>query len=119
LLGELLQRELVGEQRLLELEAEDDVQVVRRLVRLDTDERRLDNVHLAIPARRVLACERVAEQLLGPREEPPPKRQRAADEVLPHAALRLVHAERDAARQWRALEGRVDLVLVQPVPELV
>ena len=44
LLGQLLERELVREHRLLELEAEDDVQVVRRLVRLDADQGRLDAV---------------------------------------------------------------------------
>ena len=41
---------VVGEHRLLELEAQDDVQVVGRLVRLDADQRRLDSVDLAVPA---------------------------------------------------------------------
>ena len=59
------------------------------------------------------------EELLQAREEVAPERQRAADEVLPHAALRLVHAERDAACERAALERRVDLVLVEAVAELV
>ena len=57
LLGQLLERELVVEHRLLELEAEDDVQVVGRLVRLDPDQRRLDEVGLAVPLLGVVAGE--------------------------------------------------------------
>ena len=118
LLRELLERELVAEHRLLQLEAQDDVQVVRRLVGLDPDQRRLDEVGLAVPLLDVVAGE-LGLQLLEAREEVAPERQRAADEVLPHAALRLVHAERDPACERRPLERLVDLVLVEPVPELV
>src|SRR6476620_5786176 len=46
---QLLERKLVCEHRLLELEAQDDVEVVRRFVRLDTDQRRLDEVDLPVP----------------------------------------------------------------------
>ena len=95
------------------------MQVVGRLVGLDPDQRRLDGVDLAVPLLGVVAGERVGEELLQPREEVAPERQRAADEVLPHPALRLVQAERDAARERRALERRVDLVLVEAVAELV
>ncbi len=109
----------VGEHRLLDLEAQDDVQVVGRLVRLDADQRRHDGVHLAVPALCVVAGKRLRMELLQPREEAPPERQRAADEVLPHPTLGLVEAERDAARERRALERAVDLVLVEAVPELV
>src|SRR6476659_4547772 len=118
LVRQLVERELVAQHRLLELEAQDDVEVVRRLVRLDADERRLDAVHLAVPGLGVVAGER-REERLQPWEEVPPERQRAPDEVLPHAALRLVHAERDAACERAALERRVDLTLVEPVAELV
>ena len=58
-------------------------------------------------------------ELLQPREEVAPERQRSSDEVLPHPALRLVHAERDAAGERGALERRVDLALVEPMAELV
>src|SRR5215211_6474474 len=119
LLRELLERERLGEHLLLELEAEDDVEVVRRLVGLDPDERRLDGVHLAIPPIGVVAGERVGEVLLEAREEVAPEGERTPDEVLPHAALRLVHPERRAAREQRALERLVDLMLVQPVAGLV
>src|SRR6266404_4394464 len=115
---QLLERELVGEHRLLELEAKDDVEVVRRFVRLDADQRRLDEVDLPVPLLHVVVGEG-GMQLLQTREEVPPERHRAADQVLPHAALRLVHAERDAAGERRALECRVDLMLVEPVAELV
>ena len=118
LLGELLERELVAQHRLLQLEAQDDVQVVGRLVRLDPDQRRLDEVGLAVPLLDLVPGE-LGLQLLQAREEVAPERQRAADEVLPHAALRLVHPERDASCERRALERLVDLVLVEPVPELV
>src|SRR5207302_5706971 len=86
---------------------------------LDTDQRRPDAVHLAIQALDVVARERVGIQLQQAWEEMPPEGKRAADEVLPHAALRLVQAERDAARERRALERRIDLVLVEAVAELV
>src|SRR4051794_31997268 len=119
LVRKLLEREVVGQHRLLELEAQDDVEVVRRLVGLDTDEGRLDDVDLAVPALDVVAGKRVGIQLLQTREEVAPEGQRAADEVLPHSALRLVHAERHAARERRPLERGIDLVLVEPVPELV
>ena len=53
------------------------------------------------------------------RVEPAPERPRAADEVLPQPRLRLVQAERRAAREQRALERRVDAGLVQAVAALV
>ena len=48
-LRQLLQLDRVGQQLLLELEAEDDVQVVGRLVRLDADQRGRDPVDGAVP----------------------------------------------------------------------
>jgi hypothetical protein len=80
---------------------------------------RTARVYLAVPALGVEAGERLGEHLLQPGEEVPPERLRPADEVLPCAALRLVHPERGAARERRPLEGLVDLVLVEPVAELV
>src|SRR5207244_11251397 len=53
------------------------------------------------------------------RVEEAPERPRAADEVLPRAALRLVEAERDAGPERRPRERRVDVVLVDAVAELV
>ena len=44
-LGEILRLELPLEEPALEIEAEDDVEAVRRLVRLDADEARLGAVH--------------------------------------------------------------------------
>jgi len=62
------------------------VQVVRRLVRFDPDQRRFDEVRLAIPLLHVVTGE-LGLQLLQAREEVAPEGQRAPDEVLPHAAL--------------------------------
>ena len=59
------------DERLLQLEAEDDVQVVRRLVGLDADQRRLDRIHLAEPAFGRLIGERVREELLRAGEDTP------------------------------------------------
>src|SRR5579884_922316 len=119
LLRELLEPEALREQVLLELEAHDDVEVVRRLVGLDADQRRLDGVHLPVPALGVVAAHRLREELAQAREEEGPERPRAPDEVLPHPALGLVHPERRAPRERRPLERRVDLVLVEAVPALV
>src|SRR5579862_78333 len=119
LLGKLLEGERAGQELLLELEAEDDVQVVRRLVRLDADQGRPDGVDLAIPPFDVVAREHLRVRLLKPREEVAPERERAPDQVLPHPALRLVDAERDTAGERRALQGAMDLVVGEAVAELV
>ena len=59
------------------------------------------------------------QRLLGAREPVAPERARAADLVLPQAALRLVDAERDAGVERRAMQRRVDLLLVEAVADLV
>src|SRR4051794_25558764 len=43
----------------------------------------------------------------------------AADQVLPHAALRLMHAQRRAPAKRRSLKRRTDALLVEAVPALV
>ena len=53
------------------------------------------------------------------RQAPAPEAARAPDHVLPQPALRLVPGARGAAGERRALERGVDLVLVEPVAELV
>src|SRR5439155_12665805 len=111
--------DLPVEELLLELEAQDDVQVVGRLVRLDPDQRRLHLVDRAVERLCVDPAEPFGKRLLQLRVEAPPERAAAADEVLPHAALRLVDPERRAARERCARYRRRDLVLVEAVPELV
>src|SRR5918994_2616085 len=98
-LRQLLEVDRVGEQLLLELEAEDDVEVVRRLVRLDADQRRLDPVDRAVPVLEARVAERLREGRLQLGVEVAPERQAAADHVLPHPALGLVEAERGAVRE--------------------
>ena len=95
------------------------MQVVGRLVGLDADQRRLDPVDGAVPVLERGARERLRERRLQLRVEVAPERQAAADHVLPHPALRLVQAERGAARERRALELARDAVLVEPVAGLV
>ena len=111
--------ELAGEDLLLQLEAQDDVQVVGRLVGLDADERRLHLVDRPVEVVELDVPELRRERLLQLRIEEAPEREAAADEVLPHAALRLVEAHRGHLRERRPLERRVDAGLVEAVPELV
>ena len=118
-LRQLVEIDRVGKQLLLELEAKDDVQVVRRLVGLNPDQGRLDPVDGPIPVGDLDAAERLRERALELRVEVPPERKAAADHVLPHAALRLVQAERGAMRERCAFELRSDAVLVQAVSALV
>ena len=49
----------------------------------------------------------------------PPRRDVPADDVFPQPALGLVECRRRTGRERRAEVARVDLALVQPVPELV
>src|SRR5829696_5598901 len=108
-----------GQELLLELEAEDDVEVVGRLVRLDPDQRRLDPVDRAVPVVDRRAADRCRERRLQLREEVPPEREAAADHVLPHPALRLMEAERGAMRERRPLQLAGDAVLVEAVSRFV
>ena len=118
-LGNVGSGELAGGHVLLELEAEDDVEVVRGLVRLDADERRLHAVDGAVEALCVGAVHLRRERVLHEREVVLPERPAAPDEVLPHAALRLVERERRPSGDRRAHERAIDAVLVDAVPELV
>ena len=81
--------------------------------------RRLDLVDRAVVRLEVDVSELGRERGLELRIEEAPGREAAADEVLPHAALRLVEAHRRHGRERRALVGRVDARLVEPVAELV
>ena len=117
--GQVLELDRPCDQLLLELEAEDDVQVVRRLVGLDANQRRLDPVDRAVPVLELDIAQGLRKVLAQLRIEEAPERQAAADEVLPHAALRLMEPERRTAGEDRALKLARDTVLVQPVPALV
>ena len=59
--GRSLERDRLRDQFLLELEAQDDVQVVGRLVGLDADQRRLDPVDRAVEALQLDVAERLRE----------------------------------------------------------
>src|SRR5262249_29604328 len=100
---------------LLELETQDDVEVVRRLVRLDADQPGPDVVDRAEPPLLVDGSELTRERLPQARVEPAPERARPADEVLPESRLRLVQPVGRPAGERRSLERRVDTVLVQAV----
>ena len=95
------------------------MEVVGRLVRVDPDVGRLDAVDRAVEALLVDVADRFGERLLEGRVEVVPERAAAADDVLPHPALRLVQRRGDAVAERRALERRRDAVLVEPVPALV
>ena len=95
------------------------MQRVRRLVRLDPDQRRLHLVDRAVERLEVDAAELRREDPLHLRVRPAPPLDAAPDEVLEHPALRLVQRERGPAAERRALERRVDVVLVQAMAALV
>ncbi len=95
------------------------MQPVRRLVGVDADERRPRAIDRAMEPLERHVRERLAERVAEPRVEPAPERQRAADHVLPEAALRLVQRRRAARRERRTVERRVAAVLVEPVSDLV
>ena len=110
---------VAGEHLPLELEAQDDVERVRDLVGVDADHARRDAVERAVELVERDARELLGERLLEPRVEEAPGREAAPDDVLPEPALRLVEARRGAFLQRRAEVPRVDLALVDAVPELV
>ena len=110
--------EPILDQLLLKLEAQHDVQPVRRLVGLDPDERRLDVVDRAVQ-RVGIDRTRSVEQLGQPGREDAGERTAAADHVLPHSALRLVDPERLAVTERRAAQRVRNARLVETVTALV
>ncbi len=97
-LRKVLERDRPLDELLLELEAEDDVQAVGRLVRIDADQPGLRAVDRADEGVELDRAE-LREVLLERREPVLPERPRAPNEVLPGATLRLVDAERRRAVQ--------------------
>ncbi len=84
---QVLHGESARHELLLELEAEDDVEPVARLVGVDADERAPHPVDRAVEVLERNGAERTGERLLESRVEPAPERERAADDVLPEPAL--------------------------------
>ena len=80
-LGEIVERERARDRLLLELEAEDDVERVGDLVRVDADQPRRDAVDAAVPRLQVDRLE-LREEPLQLGQAPAPEGG-AADEVLP------------------------------------
>ena len=66
-----------------------------------------------------MRLERPAEMAAQQRQDPLAERPRAADQVLPQPALRLVRPEPGRLRERRAVVARLELRLVEPVAELV
>ena len=118
-IGKVLRVERALDELLLELEAQDDVEAVRRLVGLDADEAGLGAVHGGEERLEVDVSELRRERLLQRLVPVEPERPRAPDEVLPGAALRLVQSQRRRGRERRALERRRDPVRVVAVARLV
>ena len=103
----------------LELEAQDDVEVVGRLVGLHADQAAVHGVHAAVELVHRGAVEPAGQVRREPRQRPGAERAAAPDQVLPQAALRLVHAERHGRAERAAGEPAGDAGLVEPVAELV
>ena len=116
---QVVDRERALDQRQLQLEAQHDVEVVGRLVGVDADQAALDGVDAAIEVVHRRARGQAGQVRGQPRQRPGAERAAAADEVLPQAALGLVHAERDRAAERAARQPVRDAGLVEPVPELV
>ena len=95
------------------------MEVVRRLVRVDADVRGLHAVDRAVEALLVDVADGLRERLLEGGVEVVPELAAAADDVLPHPALRLVQRRGDAVAERRPLERGRDAVLVEAVPALV
>src|SRR4029078_11056748 len=93
--------ERAGEQLLLELEAQDDVQAVGRLVGVAADQSRPDRADRAHESLLVDGAERLRKEGLQLRIEPAPEAPAASDEVLPGPALRFVYGARGSARERR------------------
>src|SRR5262249_14224419 len=72
---EILDGKTAGQQLLLELEAEDHVQPVARLVGVDAHERAPDTIDRAVELLERHAAERTWERLLHARVEPAPERE--------------------------------------------
>src|SRR5207302_2039638 len=77
--GHVDRLELAGQERLLQLEAQQDVQVVGRLVGLDPDKRALDLVDREDELVERHVVERSGKSLAGPRIEVLPEWRNAAD----------------------------------------
>ena len=76
-------QQIARENRELQFEAQNNVQVVGRLVGLDPDEGRLRLVDREIKVVEAHFAQRIDENLLGAGEEMPPERSAAADLVFP------------------------------------
>src|SRR5207245_5352999 len=107
--------QLAVDQRLLQLESEDDVNVVSRLVRLDANEGRLHVVDGEYPIVERNVAETAVKRLPGSREEMVPKRPATADLVFPHPRLRFVDAERGRRAPRRAVVLTVESLFVHAV----
>src|SRR5262249_50382103 len=105
--------------RLLQLKAQDDVQVVGRLVRLDADKRRLHVVNREEEIVQGNVVKRFVKDLTGAGEEMLPEGTTAASLVLPQARLRFVDAQRGEAAQRRAVVSGIEALLVDGVAGLV
>src|SRR5262249_17221454 len=112
-------RQVTANERLLQLEAQDDVHVVGRLVGLDADEGALDVVDGEEPVVERNVIDRAGEHLLEPGEEVLPERPGASDLVLPKARLRFVDAERDGTTHRRTKVLVIEALVVDAVTSLV
>jgi len=114
--GQLVDRERALEERRLELEAQRDVEVVGGLVGFRPDQRRRDRVQRPVEA---VDLEGPAEVTVEDRYHPLAEGAAAPHQVLPHAALRLVNAERDGFLEHAGIRPPAHACLVEGVPELV
>ena len=111
--------QLARQQGALQLEADEDVQVVRHLVGLHADERRLDGVDGEMKRVDLHPAERFAKDLPGTREEVTPEPATAADGVLPQPRLRFVQPQRrDLTHGGTVIRG-IQPLLVQTMASFV
>ena len=96
-LGEVFDLERALEQLVLQLESQQDVHVVRDLVRLDADQRWVCPVDGAVEPFLVDSLQWLRKDRPKTRIEVTPEWLAAADQVLPQPRLRLVDAGRGAA----------------------
>ena len=112
-------RQVAVEKGSLQLEADQDVQVVSRLIGPDTDERRLDGVDREMELIQRHVRQRTGEDRPSRGKEVLPERSAAADGVLPQPRLRLVQSQRQHFAQRRAVMLDRQPLFVQTVADLV
>jgi hypothetical protein len=117
--GDIGGQQVAGNQRSLELEPYQDVQVVGHLVGTNADTRPFDPIDTGQESVELEVVERVVEHRPGPWIEVLPEAPAPTDQVLPQPGLGLVHTQRGGLTHGRAVVLGLEALLVQSMAGLV